>query len=170
MPGGHVVAGSNPAIPTNSVISVNIKLNGYPGLAAEVLVVVITKSIFESGHLVVACFSGVVSMPEIEEYLFWLVKNRDETIKADFSQLIYTEKLERIDIQLKDIHRISHLNATVGRARGGFNSALVVPDLKYYWMAKLHKTLSKSSNINTRIFRNIDEAFVWLKFENQLNC
>ena len=129
----------------------------------------IAKSIFESGCLVVACFSGVVTMPEIEEYFYWLVKNREENIKAGFSQLIYSEQLEKIDIQLKDIHRISHLNATVGRTRGSFNSALVVPELKYYWMAKLHKTLSKSSNINTRIFRNIDDAFVWLNFENNLS-
>jgi len=130
---------------------------------------VIVKSVLESGHLVVACFSGVVTMPEIEEYFYWLVKNHGEAIQADFSQLIYSESLEKIDIQLKDIHRISHLNATVGHARGGFNSALVVPDLKYYWMAKLHKTLTKSSGINTRIFRDIDDAFVWLNFENKLS-
>lgn len=128
----------------------------------------ITKSLFESGHLVVTCFSGVVTMPEIEDYFYWLVKNHGDDIASDFSQLIYSCELEKIDIQLKDIHRISHLNATIGRQRGRFNSALVVADLKYYWMAKLHKTLSKTSGINTRIFRNIDDAFAWLQFENPL--
>lgn len=128
----------------------------------------ITKSIFESGHLVVACFSGAVTMPEIEQYFYWLVKNHGETIKDDFSQLIYHQDIDKIDIQLKDIHRISHLNATIGRQRGSFNSALVVSDLKYFWMAKLHKILSKNSSINTRIFRNIEDACVWLNFENPL--
>jgi len=128
----------------------------------------ITKNIFESGHLVVACFSGVVTMPEIEEYFFWLVKKHGNGIENKFSQLIYSSELKKIDIQLKDLQRISHLNATAGRQRGNFNSALVVTDFKIYWMAKLHKTLSKSSGINTRIFRDIDEAFEWLGFENPL--
>ncbi len=119
----------------------------------------ITRSIFESGRLVVACFSGVVTMAEIEEYFFWLVKNHDNGIVNNFSQLIYTSELEKTDIQLKYLQRISHLNATAGRQRGNFDSALVVTDFKIYWMAKFHKTLSKSSGINTRIFRNIDEAF-----------
>lgn len=128
----------------------------------------ITKSIHNSGRLVITCFSGVVTMPEIEDYFYWLVKNHGESIRDDFSQLIYHDNVDKIDVQLKDIHRISHLNATIGRQRGSFNSALVVSDLKYYWLAKLHKTLSKNSGINTRIFRNIDDAFVWLHFENPL--
>ncbi len=128
----------------------------------------ITKNIFESGRLVVACFSGVVTMPEIEEYFFWLVKKHGDGIEDNFSQLIYSSELEKIDIQLKDLQRISHLNATTGRQRGNFNSALVVMDFKIYWMAKLHKTLSKSSGINTRIFRDIDKAFEWLNYENPL--
>jgi hypothetical protein len=107
-------------------------------------------------------------MKEIEEYFYWLVKNHGQAIKNEFAQLIYHDDLVKIDVQLKDIHRISHMNATIGRQRGRFNSALVVLDLKYFWMAKLHKTLSKNSSINTRIFRNIDDAFAWLKFENPL--
>jgi len=129
---------------------------------------VITKSIYESGQLVAACFSGVVTMPEIEEYFYWLVENYGKSIADNFSQIIYSSKLKKIDIQLKDLHRVSQLNATVGRQRGAFNSALVVTDFKIYWMAKLHKTLSKNSNINTRIFRNIDDAFDWLGYENTL--
>ncbi len=128
----------------------------------------ITKSIHYSGRLVTACFSGVVTMPEIEGYFYWLVDEHGIEIDENFSQLIYSSELEKIDIQLGDIQRISHLNATAGRRRGTFNSALVVTDFKIYWMAKLHKTLSKSSGINTRIFKNIDDAFVWLKFENPL--
>jgi len=38
--------------------------------------------------------------------------------------------------------------------------------LKYYWMAKLYKTLSKNTHINTRVFRDVDEAFSWMGFEN----
>lgn len=129
----------------------------------------ISKNILESGHLVIACFSGVVTMQEIEDYFFWLVEQHGGGIEDKFSQLIYTSELEKIDIQFKDLQRISHLNATAGRARGNFNSALVVTDLKIYWMAKLHKTLSKSSGINTRIFRDIDKAFEWLEFDNPLN-
>jgi len=128
----------------------------------------ITKNIFESGQLVATCFSGIVTMPEIEEYFYWLVENHGKGINENFSQIIYSSELKKIDIQLKDLHRVSQLNATVGRQRGKFNSALVVTDLKIYWMAKLHKTLSKNSNINTRIFRDIDDAFDWLGFENIL--
>jgi len=104
-------------------------------------------------------------MQEIEAYFYWLVDNHGGSIRDDFSQLIYASELKKVDIQTADIHRISHLNVTVGRQRGGFNLALVVPDLKYYWMAKLYKTLSRSADINTRIFRDIDEAFNWLGFD-----
>ena len=105
-------------------------------------------------------------MEEMEEYFFWLVKHHGNGIADGFSQLIYHSELRAIDVQLKDIHRISQLNSTFGRSRGGFNSAIVVHDFKYYWMAKLHKTLSRSSNINTRVFRDIDEAFQWLGYKN----
>ncbi len=128
----------------------------------------ITKSIYESGRLVVACFSSVVTMPEIEEYFYWLVENHGSKIEEDFSQLIYSSELEKVDIQVNDVHRISHLRATIGRNSSGSKLALVVPDLKYYWMAKLYQTLSKSSHINTRLFREVDTAFAWLNFKNHL--
>ncbi len=126
----------------------------------------IKKSIHESGQLVIACFSGVVVMPEIEEYFYWLVENHGVKINADFSQLIYTSELIKVDIQVNDVHRISHLRATVGRNSSGSNLALVVPDIKYYWIAKLYQTLSKSSHIDTRLFRELDDAFDWLKYDN----
>ena len=128
----------------------------------------IIKSIHESGRLVVACFSGIVTMPEIEEYFYWLVENHSSNIKENFSQLIYSTDLEKVDIQVNDGHRSSHLRATVGRNSSGKNLALVVPDLKYYWMAKLYQTLSKSTHIKTRIFREVDDACTWLGFENTL--
>ena len=107
-------------------------------------------------------------MPEIEEYFYWLVENHGSNIKENFSQLIYYSELEKVDIQVNDVHRISHLRATVGRNSSSSNLALVVPDLKFYWIAKLYQTLSKSSHIKTRIFRDADAAFTWLGFKNTL--
>lgn len=128
----------------------------------------ITKTIYESGNLVIACFSGVVTMQEIEEYFYWLVNTHGKGINDNFSQLIYSSDLEKLDVQVADVHRISHLRATVGRSSSGSRLALVVPDLKYYWLAKLYQTLSKSSHIKTRLFRDTDESFEWLGFENPL--
>lgn len=85
----------------------------------------------------------MVTMPEIEEYFYWLVENHGAGINEDFSQLIYTSELIKVDIQVNDIHRLSHLRATVGRNSSGSKLAIVVPDLKYYWMAKLYQTLVK---------------------------
>jgi hypothetical protein len=129
---------------------------------------VVTKSIRESGKLVVTCFSGVVTMPEIEEYFYWIVENYGAHIQENYSQIIYSSELEKMDIQINDVHRISHLRATVGRSSSGLNLAIVVPDLKYYWMAKMYQTLSKSSHIKTRLFRDTDSAFEWLGYENLL--
>jgi len=107
-------------------------------------------------------------MPEIEEYFYWLVENYGSKIEEDFSQLIYSSELEKVEIQVNDVHRISHLRATIGRNSSGSKLAFVVPDLKFYWMAKLYQTLSKSSHINTRLFRDVDAAFKWLNFKNHL--
>ena len=128
----------------------------------------ITKNIFESGHLVVACCSDVLTMPELEEYFYWLVDNHGSNIKENFSQLIYSSGLTKVDIQVSDVQRLSHLRATVGLSSGSSNLALVVSELKYYWIAKLYQTLSKSSHINTRIFREVDDAFLWMNFENPI--
>ena len=107
-------------------------------------------------------------MPELEEYFYWLVENHGGEIRENFSQLIYSSDLKKVDIQVKDVQRLSHLRATVGLSSGGSQLSLVVPDLKYYWIAKLYKTLSKSSRINTRIFRDVDQAFSWMNFENPI--
>ena len=128
----------------------------------------ITKSIFESGHLVVACCSDVVTMPELEEYFYWLVENHGGNIRENFSQLIYSSDLQKVEVQVSDVQRLSHLRATVGLSSSSSNLALVVPELKYYWVAKLYQTLSKSSQINTRIFRDVDDAFSWTNFENPI--
>ncbi len=128
----------------------------------------ITKNIFESGRLVVACFSDVVTMSELEKYFYWLVEHHGAEIKEDFSQLIHSSGLKKVDIQVSDVQRLSHLRATVGLSSSSSNLALVIPNLKYYWMAKLYQTLSKSSHINTRIFRDVDDAFAWMDFENPL--
>jgi len=128
----------------------------------------ITKNIFESGHLVIACGSDVVTMPELEEYFYWLVENHGGDIKENFSQLVYYSNIKKIDLQVKDVQRLSHLRATVGLSSSGSKLALVVPELKYYWIAKLYQTLSKSAHINTRIFRNIEDAFSWMGFKNPL--
>ena len=128
----------------------------------------ITKSIRESGKLVATCFSGVVTLPEIEEYFYWIVENYGTHIQENYSQIIYSSELEKMDIQINDVHRISHLRATIGRDSSGLNLALVVPNLKYYWMAKLYQTLSKSSHIKTRLFRDTDSALEWLGYDNFL--
>lgn len=128
----------------------------------------ITKNIFESGRLIVACCSDIVTMPELEEYFYWLVENHGGDIKENFSQLIYASDLNKVEIQVSDVQRLSHLRATVGLSSSSSNLALVVPDLKYYWIAKLYQTLSKSSHINTRIFRDVDDAFSWMDFENPI--
>lgn len=130
----------------------------------------ITKSIYESGRLVTGCFTGVVTMLEIEQYFYWLVENHNGKIKEGFSQLIYSSELDKVDIQVNDVHRISHLRATIGLNSRSSNLALVIPELKYYWMATLYKTLSKSTGIKTNLFRNVDDAFVWLDFDNPVKC
>lgn len=107
-------------------------------------------------------------MPEIEEYFYWLIKHCGLEINHNFSQLIYSSELEQVDVQVSDIQRISHMRATIGRSTSAANLALVVPDLKFYWIAKMYQTLSKSSHINTRLFRENDEAFNWLGFDNPL--
>ncbi len=107
-------------------------------------------------------------MPELEEYFYWLVENHGGDIKENFSQLIYASDLNKVEIQVSDVQRLSHLRATVGLSSSSSNLALVVPDLKYYWIAKLYQTLSKSSHINTRIFRDVDDAFSWMDFENPI--
>lgn len=132
-------------------------------------VTLIDKNIFESGNLVVACFRGIVTMQEIEEYFYWIVEHHGKDINDGYAQLIYSSELEKVDIQVMDVQRISHLRATVGRNSSSSKLALVVPELKYYWIAKLYQTLSKSAHIKTRIFRKAEEAFSWLGFSNILS-
>lgn len=128
----------------------------------------ITKNIFESGRLVVACCSDVVTMPELEDYFYWLVENHGGEIRENFSQIIHSSGLKKMDIQVSDVQRLYHLRSTIGLNSSSSSLALVVPDLKYYWIAKLYQTLSKSSHINTRIFRDVDDAFSWMDFENPI--
>ena len=53
-------------------------------------------------------------MPELEEYFYWLVENHGGDIKENFSQIIYASDLKKVEVQVGDVQRLSHLRATVG--------------------------------------------------------
>ncbi|NOZ51685.1 MAG: hypothetical protein GXP08_00880 [Gammaproteobacteria bacterium] len=65
-------------------------------------------------------------MPELEEYFYRLVENHGDGIRENFSQLIYSSNLKKMEIQVSDVQRLSHLRATVGLSSGGSRLSLVI--------------------------------------------
>ena len=127
----------------------------------------IEHRIFYKGALVVTRASGVVKHQALIDHVFWLIDSRNiGELRDGFSQLIYVEDIDSMELTEQDIYRISEISNNMGRTRGRFRTAIVAVEPYDYKLAQVHKTLAPQADIEVELFDDFDAAFDWLGLKN----
>jgi hypothetical protein len=123
----------------------------------------IEKQVHDDGAFAVARVFGVVTAEEIIDFQFWLINAFNSgTLQKNYRLLIDARDVEIIQVDEKDIHRLSQINTVYGRQRGRLRTAIAVDSGPGRQLAQLHKTLSKNIGIEVEIFEMREHACTWL--------
>lgn len=123
----------------------------------------VEKKIHDGGSYAIARVSGVVISEEIVDFQFWLINSfKSGELQKDYRLLVDARDVEIIQVEEKDIYRLSQINTVYGRQRGKLRTAIVVESAPGRKLAELHRTLSKSNGIEVDVFELRDAACNWL--------
>ncbi len=128
----------------------------------------IEREIFHDGMLVVTQCSGILTAEELSSSSMWMVKSFGVNIKPGFCQLFNALEADSSNIIEEDIHRVAHINISFAKTRGEFTMAVVAIQPYPLQLANLHKELSAVSNINVKLFDDVNTAYKWLGFSSPL--
>jgi hypothetical protein len=123
----------------------------------------VENHIFDGGSIASTRISGVVTAQEIIDYQFWLISAyRNGQLADSYRLLIEAGGISILQVEEKDIHRLSQINIVYGRGRGSLKTAIVVNEGPGRQLAALHKSLSKSAGVEVEIFDLRLDACAWL--------
>lgn len=128
----------------------------------------IERDIFHDGMLVVTQCSGILTAEELSSSAMWMVKNFGTNIKPSFCQLFNALEADSSHITEEDIRRVAHINISFAKTRGAFTMAVVAVQPYPLQLANLHKELSTVSDINVKLFEDVNTAYKWLGFSSPL--
>ena len=125
------------------------------------------RNIYFDGDLVISRVSGAVKSQDLIDHVFWLIDSHNiGEVKTGFSQLIYVEDIESMDLTEEDVHRISQISTGMGQARGKFKTAIIAVEPYDMKLAHLHKSLARISDLEVEVCDDFKEAFLWLGCDN----
>ena len=120
----------------------------------------IEYDIIEDKKLVMAKGSGVVTGSDVIAHLDALAA--DERYTAPMKKVIDYRFIENINISPEEAVSIALKKDTFSDKFHKERCAFVSPGALTYGTSRVHQSLVDSSNINTGVFRQIEEALDWL--------
>ena len=120
----------------------------------------IEYDIIDDKRLVLAKGSGVISSVDIIEHLYRLAA--DSRYTAPMKKLVDYRFIEDIQISPEEAQEIAQKKRSYSSTFCGERCAFVSPEDGTYGTSRVHQALSESSNTNTEVFRQIEEALEWL--------
>jgi hypothetical protein len=127
----------------------------------------IEYEIIKDKRLVLAKGSGVVTGNDVIRHLDTLAT--DEGYVAPMKKLVDYSSIEDITISLEEAYRIAQLNVSLSKKFAGERCAFVSPVDVTFGISRVHQSLIENTDINTEVFRRIEDALEWLDVELDMN-
>lgn len=127
----------------------------------------IDYDIIEDKQIVVAKGSGVVTGADVISHLDSLAA--DARYTAPMKKIIDYRSIESIDISSEDAVTIALKKDTFSPKFRGERCAFVSPGNATYSTSRVHQSLVNTNDINTAVFRQIEEALDWLGVTIDMN-
>lgn len=119
-------------------------------------------------HLIVAKGVGVVTGEDVLNHLDEL--SSDEQYTAPMKKLIDYRTIESINISPMEANKIADRKITHQHVFHGEKCAIVSPEDLTFGTSRVHQALVENSDINTKVFRQFEDALIWLDVsEDELN-
>jgi hypothetical protein len=127
----------------------------------------IEYEIIKDKRLVLAKGSGVVTGNDVIRHLDTLAT--DERYVASMKKLVDYSSIEDITISQEEAYRIAHMKKTLSKKFAGERCAFVSPVDHTFGISRVHQALVDNTDINTEVFRRIEDALEWLDVELDMN-
>jgi hypothetical protein len=122
----------------------------------------IKDEIMESEKLVVATGSDEVTGHDVLQHLDQLAT--DKRYFAPMKKLVDYRSVKTLNISPEEARKIAEKKVSLSDVFRGERCAFVSPGDVTYGLSRVHQALVDSSDVNTGVFRQSEEAWQWLEF------
>ena len=119
--------------------------------------------IIESKKLLYVKGTGTVAFSELMNHIDEL--RQDPKYKAPMRKLVDYRQIKKLDLSMSEQESFSLKKAEAKESFAGEKCAIVVTTDYGFALARVHSALSEVSNRDTSIYRDLNEALVWLGVE-----
>ena len=119
--------------------------------------------IVESKKLVYIRGIGAVSFSELMNHVDELCQ--DPKYKAPMKKLVDYRQIKKLDLSMDEQERFVKKKASVKELFSGEKCAIVAPTDFGFALARVHASLSGGADRETAVFRDFNEALIWLGIE-----
>lgn len=116
--------------------------------------------IIEDRKLVYVTGEGDITFPELMSHIEELA--RDPGYKAPMKKLVDYRNATLNEISMKESDIFTQRKASLCDVFAGEQCAIVAPRDADFGMSRSHNAKIERSNVNTSVFRNLDDALKWL--------
>lgn len=120
----------------------------------------ISYSIDASRGVVLTTASGALTDPELLEHKRTLT--RDQQFRPGMVELSDVRGVERLDVTAEGVRQFVAQDAQDSDRLSGYRLAIVASQDLVFGMARMYEILTEKNALRVRIFRDMDEARVWL--------
>ena len=120
--------------------------------------------IVEGKKLVYVIGTGMVTFYELMHHIEKL--SQDPNYNAPMKKLIDYRQIKYLDLSMQEQEVFAQKKAEFNTSYIGEKCAIVVPTDVGFGIARIHGALMDDSNIDTMVFRDVNEALNWLGIDS----